>query len=82
LPIIASKNCGKVVENGVNGIILDEPSAACIAEAIRDCVASPDKLEKLAAASGVRDKFTIQALAQRLQELRASLSFSAPQGAA
>ena len=26
LPVIASKNCGKVVENGVNGIILDEPS--------------------------------------------------------
>ena len=39
LPVIASKNCGKVVENGVNGIILDEPSAACIAHAVRDCIA-------------------------------------------
>jgi glycosyltransferase involved in cell wall biosynthesis len=27
LPVIASKNCGEVVENGVNGITLDEPSA-------------------------------------------------------
>jgi len=73
LPIIASKNCGKVVENGVNGIILDEPSAACIAHAVHDCVAGPDRLEKLAAASGVRDKFTIEALANQLQRLGATL---------
>ena len=73
LPIIASKNCGKVVENGVNGSILDEPSAACIAHAVRDCIASPDRLEKLASASGVRDKFTIEALANQLQRLGATL---------
>jgi glycosyltransferase involved in cell wall biosynthesis len=73
LPVIASKNCGKVVENGVNGIILDEPSAACIAHAVHDCVASPDRLEKLSSASGVRDKFTIEALANQLQRLGATL---------
>src|SRR5438552_15818930 len=73
LPVIASKNCGKVVENGVNGIIPDEPSAACIAHAVRDCIASPDRLEKLASASGVRDKFTIEALANQLQRLGATL---------
>ena len=73
LPVIASKNCGKVVENGVNGIILDQPSAACIAHAVRDCIASPDRLEKLASASGVRDKFTIDALAKELQRLGGTL---------
>jgi glycosyltransferase involved in cell wall biosynthesis len=73
LPVIASKNCGKVVEEGVNGIILDEPSAACIAHALRDCIASPDRLEKLASASGVRDKFTIEALANQLQHMGATL---------
>lgn len=73
LPVIASKNCGKVVENGVSGIILDEPSAGCIAHAVRDCIASPDRLEKLASASGVRDKFTIEALANQLQRLGATL---------
>jgi len=73
LPIIASKNCGKVVENGVNGIILDEPSAACIADALRYCIAIPNRLEKLACASGVRDKFTIQALARELQHLDGTL---------
>jgi glycosyltransferase involved in cell wall biosynthesis len=73
LPVIASKNCGRVVENGVNGIILDEPSAACIVHAVRDCIASPDRLEKLASASGVPDKFTIEALANQLQRLGATL---------
>lgn len=73
LPLIASKNCGKVVENGVNGSILDEPSAACIADALRDYIASPGRLEELASASGVRDKFTIEALANQLQRLGATL---------
>jgi glycosyltransferase involved in cell wall biosynthesis len=69
LPIIASKFCGKVVENGLNGIILEEPSATCIAHAVRDCIANPDRLERLAFASRVRDKFTLQALARELQHL-------------
>jgi hypothetical protein len=73
LPVIVSKNCGKVVENGLNGIILDEPSAACIAHAVRDCIASPDRLEKLASASRVRDKFRIEALANQLQRLGTTL---------
>jgi glycosyltransferase involved in cell wall biosynthesis len=73
LPVIASKNCAKVVENGVNGIILDEPSAACIAQAVRDCIASPKRLEKLASASRVHNKFTIKALAKQLQCLGVTL---------
>src|SRR5258705_12697204 len=73
LPIIASRCCGKVVENGVNGIILDEPSAAFIAHAVRDCIANPDRLERLASASGVRDEFTIDGLAQQLHDLGATL---------
>jgi glycosyltransferase involved in cell wall biosynthesis len=73
LPVIASNNCGKVVENGVNGIILEEPSAACIAHAVRDCIANPDRVERLASASRVHDEFTIQALARELQHLDGTL---------
>jgi glycosyltransferase involved in cell wall biosynthesis len=73
LPVIASKFCGKVVENGLNGIILQEPSATCIAAAVRDCTANPDRLERLAFASRARDKFTIQALARELQHLDGTL---------
>jgi glycosyltransferase involved in cell wall biosynthesis len=73
LPIIASKFCGKVVENGRNGILLEEPSAACIAAAIRGCIADPSHLRNLAAASRLANEFTIDALAQQLQELGATL---------
>ena len=72
LPVIASKNCGKVVENGVSGIILDEPTGTCIADAVRNCIAHPDRLQKLAAASRVPDEFTIKPLGQRLQQLGAT----------
>jgi glycosyltransferase involved in cell wall biosynthesis len=69
LPVISSKCCGGVVENGRNGIILDEPSAACIAAAIRDCVANPNRLRTLAAGSHVQNEFTTSMLGQRLQNL-------------
>jgi len=73
LPVIASKFCGKVVDNGLDGIVLEEPTAACIAGAVRDCIADTDRLQKLAAASRLRDEFTIEALAERLQKLGAAL---------
>src|SRR5262249_40557340 len=73
LPIIASKFCGTVVENEINGIVLDEPSAACIAHAVRECILNPGRLEELASASSVPDKFTIQVLAQHLQDLAGTL---------
>ncbi len=72
LPIIASKFCGKVVESGLNGIILEEPTATCIAAAVRDCIADPARLKQLAAASRVRDEFTIEALGNRLQKMSAT----------
>jgi glycosyltransferase involved in cell wall biosynthesis len=69
LPVISSKCCGGVVENGRNGMILEEPSAACIAAAIRDCVADPNRLQTLAAASYVQNEFTTDVLGDRLQNL-------------
>jgi glycosyltransferase involved in cell wall biosynthesis len=73
LPAITSKFCGKVVEDGINGIILEEPSAACIAHAVRECILNPGRLEELASASSVPDKFTIQALAHQMQDLAGTL---------
>jgi glycosyltransferase involved in cell wall biosynthesis len=73
LPIISSRFCGAVVESGRNGIILDDPSAACIADAIRDCIADPSRLQDFAAASSVANEFKIDALAQRLEDLGATL---------
>jgi glycosyltransferase involved in cell wall biosynthesis len=73
LPIISSRFCGAVIESGRNGIILEAPSAARIAAAIRDCIADPSHLQNFAAASHVANEFKIDALAQRLQDLGAAL---------
>jgi glycosyltransferase involved in cell wall biosynthesis len=73
LPVIASKFCGKVVENGVNGVILEEPTAACIAATIRDCIADTVRLQKFGAASHLHDEFTIEALAEQLQKVGSAL---------
>jgi len=73
LPVISSKFCGRVVQGARNGLILKEPSAACIAAAIRDCIADPTRVQNFAAASRVANEFTIDALAQRLQELGSAL---------
>ena len=73
LPVISSKFCGEAVERGRNGIILGEPSAACIAAAIRDCIADPSLLQEFAAASRLSDEFTIDAFAQRLEDLGSTL---------
>ena len=73
LPVISSKYCGGVVDNGRNGIVLEEPSAARIVAAIRDCVAEPHRLQTLAARSYVQNEFTTDILGQRLQELGSAL---------
>jgi hypothetical protein len=41
--------------------------------ALRDCITTPDRLEKLASASGVRDKFKIEAFANQQQRPGATL---------
>jgi len=73
LPVISSKTCGGVVENGRNGIILEEPSAPCIAAAIRECMVDPNRLQTLAAGSYRGNEFTTDMLGQRLQELGSRL---------
>ena len=73
LPVIVSRFCGKVIDSGGNGIILEEPSATCIAGAIRDCIADPSQLRQFASASRLSDEFTIDTLAQRLGDLGSTL---------
>ena len=73
LPVISSKTCGGVVENGRNGIILEEPSAPCIAAAIRECMVDPNRLQTLTAGSYRGNEFTTDMLGQRLQELGSRL---------
>jgi glycosyltransferase involved in cell wall biosynthesis len=73
LPVISSRCCGGVVEDGRDGMILKEPTAACIAAAIRDCLADPNRLRTMAAASCVQNAFTTNVLGDRLQKVGSTL---------
>jgi glycosyltransferase involved in cell wall biosynthesis len=44
LPLIASRRCGEVVIDRVNGLLLEEPAAAAIEEALQFCLHNPDQL--------------------------------------
>lgn len=48
LPIIASKFCGAVVEEGENGLVLPEVSGEAIAEALKFCLNNPQQLQEFA----------------------------------
>jgi glycosyltransferase involved in cell wall biosynthesis len=69
LPVIASRCCGEVVKHGANGLLLDEPVADVIVEALRSCLADPSRLAAFSAASRIEDRFSLDSLAQNLLSL-------------
>jgi glycosyltransferase involved in cell wall biosynthesis len=69
LPIIASQNCGEVVRDGVNGLLLSDPSVENISRALQVCL-SPQQLAAFSEASLRSEKFGIEALKQNLQAIQ------------
>ena len=69
LPIIASRFCGEVVEDGVNGIVLDELSPNAIAAALRSCLREPARLRTFAANAVRADRFNLKVVAENLLRL-------------
>ncbi len=47
LPVIASRCCGAVVNDGINGLLLDAVDAGAIAAALRWCVDHPAALQRM-----------------------------------
>jgi glycosyltransferase involved in cell wall biosynthesis len=66
LPVIASRQCGEVVQDGVNGFLLPEVSGPAIAAVLRQLLANPERLSQMAAASRVDTRFSLNALADNL----------------
>lgn len=52
LPVIASRYCGQVVRDGVNGMLLPEVTPAAIASALRSVARSPELLTAFSRQSG------------------------------
>jgi len=69
LPVVASRHCGEVVRDGINGVILDEVSGSAIANVLLKFLRSPEILSAMSARSGVSDRFSLQTLASSLANL-------------
>jgi len=64
LPIVASRFCGEVVRDGVNGIALNELSPDAISAALRSCVCQAARLRTFAANAVRADRFNLKAVAE------------------
>src|SRR6266567_2893962 len=64
LPIVASRFCGEVVRDGVNGIVLNELSPDAISAALRSCVCQAARLRTFAANAVRADRFNLKAVAE------------------
>jgi glycosyltransferase involved in cell wall biosynthesis len=52
VPVIASRYCGRVVDPGINGMVLPEVSGRAIALALRQLIVDPGRLAALSRGSG------------------------------
>lgn len=69
LPVIASRNCGAVVQDDVNGVLLNEVSGAVIAGVLQELASNPGCVRRLSAGAHVDSKFSLDALATALVSL-------------
>ena len=66
LPVIASRRCGEVVLNRVNGLLLEEPTVAAIEEALQSCLHNPDQLAQFSENATVDERFSLSCLGANL----------------
>jgi hypothetical protein len=64
--VIASRRCGEVVIDRVNGLLLEEPTAAAIEEALRSCLHNPDQLAHFSTNATVGERFRLSFLGAEL----------------
>ena len=69
LPVVASRHCGEVVCDGVNGVLLEEVSGRAIADVLLQFLRSPETLKAMSARSFVDDRFSLKSLSASLAKL-------------
>ncbi len=72
LPIVASPHCGRVVDDGMNGILLAEVSPTAIAGALRRLVGAPELLAEFSTRSAAGREPGLAALSDALLTLKTS----------
>jgi glycosyltransferase involved in cell wall biosynthesis len=66
LPLIVSRRCGEVVQDNVNGLLLDDPNAEAIESAIRFCLQNTGELARFSRCSTVGESYSVALLGERL----------------
>jgi len=69
LPVIASRYCGSVVQDQINGVLLDEVSGSAIADTLMSLCRSPQRLVQMSSRSEVSEEFSLRSLASSLLTL-------------
>jgi len=70
LPVIATPNCGEVVTDGVDGLIVQASDSNALAEAFQLVIQDPDKLQAMSAATEAKlEQFSLAKLEGNLAEL-------------
>ena len=66
LPLVVSRFCGQVVENGVNGLVIDPLSSDALTKSIRHLLKNPGDLARMAGRAELRAEHKMDGLADRL----------------
>jgi glycosyltransferase involved in cell wall biosynthesis len=74
LPVIATPNCGEVVTDGVDGLIVLASDSNALAEAFQLLIQDPEKLRSMSAATGAKvEQFSLGRLGENLEEVEKKL---------
>lgn len=69
VPVIASRFCGDVVRDGVNGHILPTMDPHDLASIIRELASDPARLSQLQEGASAEDRFGLDTIGRQLEEL-------------
>ena len=74
LPVIATPNCGDVVTDGIDGLIVPGSDSNALAEAFQLLIQDPEKLRSMSAATGAKvEQFSLGRLGENLEEVERRL---------
>jgi len=72
VPVMVTRNCGRVVEDGRNGWILPSPSADDIAGVLRRLANSPSEVAACASRANVPESFSLESLRGAMDRIEQS----------
>jgi glycosyltransferase involved in cell wall biosynthesis len=74
LPVITTPNCGEVVSDGVDGLIVPASDSNALAEAFQILLQDPEKLQAMSEATGAKlEQFSLARLWENLKRLEERL---------